>query len=692
MLSPDRSWHKRKFELEINDLCFLGRPVFSRDDGTWRKRKNRVTRPHDAEKNTSQSDADIESKVAISDPQMDVETNEQIEVSEPTEKSELVMFNVVFVLEPPILEYGLRVEEMYENVVKKFSRALRWAQGHTDYVLKESELIKSLSSKYLTKRASPETWYQKTLIESSLASTISSVFTNIALSRIASVSLGPSVAISLQIPPAASTSVLPSLMDLPGQLGLWLTTATDAPATLDIDTTSPSLSMSKHFTLLLKTNKARIIRDIQAAGGPFVNPMVKFINALNPTKSFYKISLSSGIKLSDIQELSRHLVEWRRAIAVPPLNQRDTYIVSPNADMTSLKSASKAYEAAFPNLPPLPQMLAKLSEIPKPWYYFIPSSDHKEAYYEVLAFLLRGGWVTQLRTRAFVRIGPHIKKLAVGTDGGKTASASQSTKKSEQEQNASQSRPALLSQHSSDASTTTIPLSSISTNPAAIPTPTPSSLSASIPTPSQSQSTTNLSLPHRPHTIPLRTQPPQIPDIHSASLITNPNRANPQQATYLSALQSSLLSSPEYSHLLPVHRQECYRFFPIIQRYCNGEEALERIAIREGLKRKDIWQVLGWMGCDFDGGVERWGRSREEDANGEQSNGGEGRTIGDAGDGLSDEVGEDGDEIDEDSNDPDEHRSQSGKQEEAGGNGIRAGRRRVGAGDRQGWLVTVRHW
>ena len=687
MLSPDRSWHKRKFELEINDLCFLGRPVFSKEDGTWRKKKIRASRLHEAQRDTGQSDIDEDPETPSQGPENNGETNGHSELPTPTEKSELVMFNVVFVLEPPILEYGLRVEEMYENVVKKFSRTLRWAQGHTDYVLKESELIKSLSSKYLAKRA-PETWYQKTLVESSLASAISSVFTNIALSRIASVSLGTSVAISLQIPPAVSTSVLPSLTDPPGQPGLWLTTATDPPATLDIDTTSPSLSMSKHFTLLLKSSKSRIIRDIQAAGGPFVNPMIKFIHALNPTKSFYKISLSSGIKLSDIQELSRHLVYWRRAIAVPPLNQRDTYIVSPNADMTSLKSASKAYEAAFPNLPPLPQMLAKLSEIPKPWYYFIPSSDHKEAYYEVLAFLLRGGWVTQLRTRAFVRIGPRIKKLAIEKEGGLAVSANISPTKSEQDQKAPQSRPALLSQHSSESSATT-------TTTAAIPTPIPSTLSTSIPIVSssqgQSQSTNTLSLPHRPH------QTPPKANLNSASLIPNPNRATPKQALYLSALQSSFLTSPPYDHLTPFQRQECARLFPVVQRYCNGEDALERIAVREGLKRKDVWQVLGWMGCDFDGGVERWRIGKEGEGQGSE----ETVRVGD-GDGQIDE-GEgagngDGDDIDVDENDEDltdtaADRAQNGQREELGRNGEReTRRRRDGAGDRQGWLVTVRHW
>jgi Nitrogen Permease regulator of amino acid transport activity 3. len=41
LLSPSRTWHKRRFEVGINDLAFVGWPVFVRDDGTWRKQKRR---------------------------------------------------------------------------------------------------------------------------------------------------------------------------------------------------------------------------------------------------------------------------------------------------------------------------------------------------------------------------------------------------------------------------------------------------------------------------------------------------------------------------------------------------------------------------------------------------------------------------------------------------------------------------
>src|ERR1700712_5160095 len=39
LLSPGRAFHKKKFELSIEPLVFLGCPMHVREDGTWRKKR-----------------------------------------------------------------------------------------------------------------------------------------------------------------------------------------------------------------------------------------------------------------------------------------------------------------------------------------------------------------------------------------------------------------------------------------------------------------------------------------------------------------------------------------------------------------------------------------------------------------------------------------------------------------------------
>lgn len=151
LMPSDRSWHKRKFEVGFNELVFLGWPVFMREDGTWRKkrgkRKVQSDKPKDIAINRG-PDMLAEGKHDKQEPFDTLgETDLAASVTTITESvqtegsREMTIFNVVFVLNPPVLEYSLRVREMYDHVVKKLGRALKWEQAHANYVWKQSEII-----------------------------------------------------------------------------------------------------------------------------------------------------------------------------------------------------------------------------------------------------------------------------------------------------------------------------------------------------------------------------------------------------------------------------------------------------------------------------------------------------------------------------------------------------------------------
>ena len=186
MLCPAVSCHKKRFEVGLHDSVFIGWPVFSRPGGTWRKARkprrsssrSKVTaekakrRPKELGENRLQSisgtdDSDAPRSAVESQSEGDQDKGLQDEqdtlnsVSRtkakgiikpsdtttvtPKEERPLVMFNVVFVLRPPPLEYHIRVREMYDNVVKKLGKALRWEQMHSSFVARETALIASLT-------------------------------------------------------------------------------------------------------------------------------------------------------------------------------------------------------------------------------------------------------------------------------------------------------------------------------------------------------------------------------------------------------------------------------------------------------------------------------------------------------------------------------------------------------------------
>ncbi|GLA20018.1 nitrogen permease regulator 3 [Aspergillus niger] len=614
LLSPSRSWHKRRFEVGINDLAFVGWPVFVREDGTWRKQRRKKRKPRatweggelghnetpgdgdgDGEGDEAGTEDDspdrgtelIAASTETLSPKQMATTDSQrasmisvrsfrtlSEALDPDDKDCMTMFNVVFVLDPPLLEYSMRLREIYDNIIKKFSKALKWEQARTDYVWKEAQHISHIKEKAKEKRMSVNSLYSELISQSSLARAICTVFTSISASKIASVSLSPDVSISLQIPPLTSTPWLPGPTDK-AYPGLWLTTA-DSVTPVDDPTadenTAPHQVLAKHFALLLLDNEASILKDVEASGGALAPALAHYIRCSKPTKSFAQISVSSGIPLSTIQMLASHLVYWRRARAIPPLHQRDTYIVSPNCDLSKLEVATAAYQAAFPTLPSLPKMLSAMSGTPRPYGSFIPSKDHKDTYFAILAWLLRGGWVTQLRAFARVKISPEIK-MAVETALrqeevdkylSKRGSASDTEIKEDLDDASSSSSSSLDSNGSGDET----------------------------PMPGRYKRNNELDLSH--------SLLDQNTSLKTSSLILYPHRASPLESRWLGEVMARF---PELQGDVPDGdleyaglRTSLKKYWPTFIKYFNGYDALEKIPVRESLKRKLVWQILMRLG------------------------------------------------------------------------------------------------
>ncbi|KAJ5158967.1 Nitrogen permease regulator 3 [Penicillium coprophilum] len=594
LLSPSRSWHKRRFEVGINDLALIGWPVFVREDGSWRKqRRKKQKKPcpewdggelgHNESSEEGKKDEqfvtspDLGASVASISESLTSPTDSKRgstsgrpgkpdESLDPEDKDHMTMFNVVFVVDPPLLEYSMRVKEIYENIIKKFAKALKWEQARTDYVWKESQHILQVRRRARETKTSTHNLYSELISQSSLARAIYTVYSSISASKIASVSLSPDVSISLQIPPLTSTPYLTGPMDK-AYPGLWLTTAdsastVDDPSADEINT--PHQVLAKHFALLLLDSEAAIVKDVEASGGALAPALAHYIRCSKPTKSFAQISCT-GVVLAPS----------------PPINQRDTYIVSPNCDLSKLEIATIAYQTAFPTYPSLPKMLSTLSGTPRPYSNFIPSKDHKEIYFTILAWLLRGGWVTQLRTFARIKVSPDIK-MAV----------EMAMRKEEVERYLAKGNSNSISvdedsdsdDENDDANSSSS--SSLDSNGSGDETPTPTRLD-----------------PHAQ----LRSSHKlldQSTALRLSSFILSPHRASPLESRWLDEIFSRFSDNPIVQgdenaspYITPNDNQALHKkYWPIFIKYFNGHDALEKICVRENLKRKLVWQVLMRLG------------------------------------------------------------------------------------------------
>lgn len=189
-LCPPRGLAKKRFEVQLDDMVFLGYPVFVREDGRWRKRR---WKKGDREGNDSDGEGEEEggengmheetilhedvTESPSTQPQKDEpeakgtnimsldamldpnpvsqsyssqggisEVNSEAKSASSNDAEEMTMFNVVFVMNPPALEYHIRIQEMYDNVVKKLSKALKYEQARSGYVWKQAKQILAMVS------------------------------------------------------------------------------------------------------------------------------------------------------------------------------------------------------------------------------------------------------------------------------------------------------------------------------------------------------------------------------------------------------------------------------------------------------------------------------------------------------------------------------------------------------------------
>ena len=182
MLSPGKSFNKRRFEVGVEGIVFVGAPMFVRDDGGWKKGKRWGMEMEKTGRNEDDQEAEALATLKINgaDETLDIKEPEEPQFAYPkgfepgyghglmsgaafgvgsdagsdtksvstgSSGPDMTMFNVVFVLNPPTLEYQLRVKEMYENVVRKYAKALKYEQARFDYVWKESKQILALKDK-----------------------------------------------------------------------------------------------------------------------------------------------------------------------------------------------------------------------------------------------------------------------------------------------------------------------------------------------------------------------------------------------------------------------------------------------------------------------------------------------------------------------------------------------------------------
>ena len=590
ILTPSRAYHKKKFEMSLDPLIFVTYPIHIREDGLWKKKK-----PKKAKKSKTEASepgaAPAETK-SIEEEMKDVSLGEK-----PGNASEdgddhggMTMFNAVFILNPRKDQAREKIKDIYEHVIKKFNKALKHAQASANYVWKESEMMLSMKEKAREERKSlqfvfvihthkeagrPMSWlWNEILIKSTLAAAIRDVYLAISSDKIATVRFAtkPPLDLSLQVPIPNFLMSLPTSADkaMPGLL------VTTANPLVDEEGNEDPTHLNKHFALLLLNDESKIVAEIQADDTDLSEPLIECIRLCKPTLSFLQVAQTNAVDLNSLLVLAQHLIYWRRAIAIPPLHAREMYIVSPNCDSRKLPLASVAWKKAFPLAPSLPGFLAALSAAPRPFKNFAPSKDHRPTYLDMVAWLIRGGWVTQLRTFAWILVWPEI---IYEVQYQLKSEAIEKSKKGAKSQSGSSESTESTDESSPEKHSSTDPSAPLTTEQVA-ENARLERLADKLAKEAAETAADFVKMPK-----PVATEHPSINNAEHLKhippyIIKDPHKVSHEESLYIAAL-GKRFTEPR--------SKECWTKFT---KYFNGCEALEMIALQENRKRKETWGIL----------------------------------------------------------------------------------------------------
>ncbi|KAK3683158.1 Nitrogen permease regulator 3 [Vermiconidia calcicola] len=555
LLSPGCWSDRKKFEVCLDGLTFVGHPIYAAQDGSWTRRH---THDHDV-----RSEADKEKPVtpvktalqlggagndvnaarphpgiAIAEPQTPAKAahdfthvpesldsragqsfatsvNSGSSASAPTPEP-LLSFNVVFVLANSRSTQNISRETslVYSHVAKKLSKALNYCQKQLSYIGVESKKLLTVKAKAKQDGVDTSALCGRMIETSELAWALKEVYERISMGAIAGIRLN-GMEMSLQIPLADSSS------------------------------TGETSDLNIHAAILLLEDKDTLLRGLDH---PDASPLASLIREHTPTKSLQKHAVKLGMQVNDVLYLARHLMKWQKACTIAPLHPRNTYIVGRAAPIYRLEQYTPEYAQRFSALPSLPQVLKVLSGRPVKYGMLIPSRDHRAPYMDILAYLVRHRFVEQLKTSGW--LWAPLLSVAVSREAAGRVRNQEPNKNKRPLSVASLLSPQLRPVGDDDAA-------SVSSERTAIP--------VSIAETMKGQASDN-ELHH------------EADSSHAESwnIITEP-------------LDPSLEDSRRLEYIKDtVDDEELQDRLPSLLQYFNGKAVFEEIAAREGLKRSKL--------------------------------------------------------------------------------------------------------
>ncbi|KAL6935312.1 hypothetical protein ACO0R3_000354 [Hanseniaspora guilliermondii] len=431
---PPRHLTNQKFEFTCDELSFVGLPISLKNNETFKK--------EDQEVNSN---------------------TDELDNNEINNYDSIYTFNLVFLMNPPLIEYDQRVDDVYENLCSKFAIFLRFVQNESNYLNKELFRINKINESFEYNKDGSLVFdkYKTLLMNSSLCRAITKCFHRITDNKIANLVIDDDKFISLQIPLRTEFSDLPNTKIDNVLKGSFLTSIKNQ------DFFNESLSLEKelssesnpnlhdddilNYALVFLMEPDDIIQDLKTNVGEndlstlIMTDLVKIINPQHVLKNYKKTmriliqqytNETFGDEPNDdifitkmLKSFILHFLYWRQARCILPISSKNKYIVSPlapikgkgnddfdvnfntntnNSTLSLLYQHQSVFNKKFPLLPPFSKFLTFFNGSEN-FGIHIPSKEHKSMYFKGLGWCLKKGFLTQILTFVYLRVDSKIK-------------------------------------------------------------------------------------------------------------------------------------------------------------------------------------------------------------------------------------------------------------------------------------------
>ena len=257
--------------------------------------------------------------------------------------------------------------------------------------------------------------WEDLIATSNLAHAISTLYNSIIHNKVAFIDLNNSVELAFHIKQISQISSLPESGTTPfGEHNVPLLSTAHGFGEREEEADQV---LAPKYTLLFLYEPDEILTMVPHRAPHRAQNWAKFLT-LKPTETFIHLTAKANgrfrhlareknLPLYVIMTMARELISLDLARAMPPLSNRAAYYISPIAPIAYLPSQARAFKTRFPNAPDLGTILATISAgQPRRWDSIVLQLNLPQ---DVLPYLMRTGWLTQLRQFYFIRIPREIR-------------------------------------------------------------------------------------------------------------------------------------------------------------------------------------------------------------------------------------------------------------------------------------------